>query len=53
MVDLKGKPFKAFEENRAKWAVETCFLCPGAIQYFGPPQVCDTVTKTLQLEHEK
>jgi pyrophosphate--fructose-6-phosphate 1-phosphotransferase len=53
MVDLHGRPFKVFEENRAKWAVETCFLYPGAIQYFGPAQVCDTVTKTLELEHEE
>jgi pyrophosphate--fructose-6-phosphate 1-phosphotransferase len=53
MVDLKDKPFLAFEKNRATWAVETSFLYPGSIQYFGPSQICDTVTKTLQLEHEE
>ncbi|MDR0444621.1 MAG: diphosphate--fructose-6-phosphate 1-phosphotransferase [Treponema sp.] len=53
MVELNGKPFKAFEEKRGVWAEKTSFLYPGAIQYFGPPEVCDSVTKTLLLEHEK
>ena len=50
LVELDGKPFKFFEENREKWAVETCYVYPGAIQYFGPSEVCDTTTKTLALE---
>ncbi|MBR0323865.1 MAG: hypothetical protein IIX06_05175 [Bacteroidales bacterium] len=25
LVELDGAPFKFFEANRAKWAVETCF----------------------------
>ncbi len=50
LVELDGKPFKFFEENRAKWAVETCYVYPGAIQYWGPSEVCDTTTKTLALE---
>ncbi|MDO5131711.1 MAG: diphosphate--fructose-6-phosphate 1-phosphotransferase [Eubacteriales bacterium] len=53
LVELDGAPFKYFAENRAKWAVETCFLYPGAIQYYGPAEVCDTTTKTLALEHQK
>ncbi len=53
LVDLDGAPFKYFEANRAKWAVETCFLYPGAIQYYGPSEVCDATTKTLALEHQK
>ncbi|MDD4083334.1 MAG: diphosphate--fructose-6-phosphate 1-phosphotransferase [Sphaerochaetaceae bacterium] len=52
LVELEGKPFKYFEKNRAKWAEETCFLFPGAIQYFGPSEVCDLVNKTLTLEQE-
>ncbi len=29
-------------------------LCiPGAIQYFGPSEVCDITTLTLQLESKK
>ena len=50
LVELDGKPFKYFEANRDKWAVETCFTYPGAIQYFGPSEVCDRTTVTLALE---
>jgi len=50
LVELDSKPFKYFEANREKWAVETCYVFPGAIQYFGPSEVCDTTTKTLALE---
>ncbi|MBP9995936.1 MAG: diphosphate--fructose-6-phosphate 1-phosphotransferase [Lachnospiraceae bacterium] len=50
LVELDGKPFKFFEANREKWAVETSFTYPGAIQYYGPAEVCDITTKTLALE---
>ena len=50
LVDLNGKPFRYFEERRAQWAVETCYTYPGAIQYYGPAEVCDLTTKTLKLE---
>ena len=50
LVELDGKPFKYFEANREKWAVETCFTYPGAIQYYGPADVCDLTTRTLALE---
>ncbi len=50
LVELDGAPFKYFEANRDKWAVETCFTYPGAIQYFGPSAVCDLTTRTLALE---
>ncbi len=50
LVELDGKPFKFFEANREKWAVETCFTFPGAIQYYGPSEVCDITTRTLALE---
>ena len=53
LVELEGKPFKFFAENRATWAVETCYVYPGAIQYFGPSEVCDTTTQTLALEQGK
>jgi pyrophosphate--fructose-6-phosphate 1-phosphotransferase len=51
LVELDGEPFKAFAAKRESWAVTTSFLFPGAIQYYGPPEVCDLTTKTLQLEH--
>ena len=50
LVELDGKPFQYFAEHRAEWAVETCFTYPGAIQYFGPSEVCDLTTRTLALE---
>jgi pyrophosphate--fructose-6-phosphate 1-phosphotransferase len=53
LVELDGRPFKAFAAARDTWAVETCFLYPGAIQYFGPSEVCNQPTKTLKLEHEE
>lgn len=53
LVDLKGKPFKVFKQNRDKWAIETSYVYPGAIQYYGPPEVCDTTTITLSLEKDK
>ena len=50
LVELDGAPFRFFAEHRAEWAVETCYLYPGAIQYFGPSEVCDLTTRTLVLE---
>ena len=50
LVELDGNPFKFFAANRDLWAVETCYLYPGAIQYYGPAEVCDIVTRTLALE---
>ena len=50
LVELDGKPFKYFEAHRDTWAVETAFTYPGAIQYYGPSDVCDITTRTLALE---
>ena len=50
LVELEGAPFKFFAANRAAWAVETAYVYPGAIQYFGPSEVCDQTTQTLALE---
>ena len=50
LVELDGAPFKFFEANREKWAKETCYVYPGAIQYWGPAEVCDLTTRTLALE---
>lgn len=52
LVELDGKPFKFYEKNRDKWAVETSFVYPGAIQYYGPSEISDRTTITLKLEHE-
>ena len=50
LVELDGAPFKYFEAHRAEWAVETAYTYPGAIQYYGPSEVCDLTTMTLALE---
>ncbi len=52
LVDLNGGPFRKFVEKRDKWAVDTCFIYPGAIQYFGPAEVCDEPSLTLIYEAE-
>ncbi len=53
LVELDGAPFTYFAAHRAEWAEETCFVYPGAIQYFGPSEVCDATTVTLALEQGK
>ena len=50
LVDLNGKPFKTFAAQRDEWKKNTSFIYPGPIQYFGPSEVCDRTTVTLQLE---
>ena len=51
LVRLDGAPFQAFAAQRDTWAKETAYVYPGPIQYFGPTEVCDQPTKTLQLEN--
>lgn len=51
LVDLNGNPFKYFANHRDTWALESDYVFPGPIQFFGPSEVCDRTTKTLQLEH--
>nr|WP_321379571.1 diphosphate--fructose-6-phosphate 1-phosphotransferase [uncultured Bacteroides sp.] len=53
LVKLDGKPFQAFAAKRDEWAINTDYVYPGPIQYFGPTEVCDQPTKTLQLEQSK
>lgn len=53
LVELDGAPFKYFAAHREKWAKDTDYIYPGPIQYWGPTEVCDQTTKTLQLEQAK
>jgi pyrophosphate--fructose-6-phosphate 1-phosphotransferase len=53
LVELDGKPFKTFTTARDVWAVKTSFIFPGAIQYYGPSEICDQPTKTLKLEKSR
>jgi pyrophosphate--fructose-6-phosphate 1-phosphotransferase len=50
LVELDGKPFKFFAQMRNTWAMNDDYLYPGPIQYFGPSEVCDITTDTIQLE---
>ncbi|MGB4414284.1 MAG: diphosphate--fructose-6-phosphate 1-phosphotransferase [Paludibacter sp.] len=53
LVRLDGAPFKYFAAHREDWADEKAsYVYPGPIQYYGPTEVCDLPTKTLQLEKE-
>lgn len=53
LVDLNGRPFQVFAARREEWARKTCYVYPGPVQYWGPSDVCDQVTKTLVLEQEE
>lgn len=53
LVKLDGAPFKFFATNRENWAINTEYVYPGPIQYFGPTEVCDQTTVTLKLEQGK
>jgi pyrophosphate--fructose-6-phosphate 1-phosphotransferase len=50
LVNLNGGPFQLFAAQRNAWAINTAYVYPGPIQYFGPTEVCDQPTKTLQIE---
>ena len=50
LVELDGAPYKYFVSKRGEWALNTLFVYPGPIQYFGPAEVCDQTTETLKLE---
>ncbi|MDD3789748.1 MAG: diphosphate--fructose-6-phosphate 1-phosphotransferase, partial [Petrimonas sp.] len=52
LVELDDAPFKYFASQREKWAIETDYVYPGPIQYFGPTEVCDEPSKTLKLEQK-
>jgi pyrophosphate--fructose-6-phosphate 1-phosphotransferase len=50
LVRLDDAPFKALAKNRDAWAMSESYLYPGPIQYFGPADVTEITTKTLQYE---
>jgi len=52
LVRLDGAPFLKFASKRDDWAMNTCYVYPGPIQYFGPAEVCDQPSLTLRYEHE-
>ena len=52
LVELDGPVFNQLKQNRENWAMNDEYLFPGAIQYFGPTEVCDLKTRTLVLEQQ-
>ncbi len=52
LVRLNGAPFLKFASKRDDWAINTSYVYPGPIQYFGPAEVCDQPTMTLKYEHQ-
>ena len=50
LVELEGKPFKELVANRSKWELENDYVYQGSIQYFGPSEIVDKRTRTLELE---
>jgi diphosphate-dependent phosphofructokinase len=51
LVELDSPTFLDFAKHRDAWAKSTSFVFAGPIQYFGPSEVCDQTTFTLQFEH--
>ena len=50
LVDLDGKAFLQFKSKRDKWAISESYIYPGSIQYYGPPELSDSVTQTLKID---
>lgn len=49
-VDLQGVPFKTFSQHRERWILEDDYRNSGPIQFFGPSELSDSITLTLELE---
>ena len=41
LVDLEGAMYNHYLKESPKWALDDQYLCPGPIQYFGPPSVTE------------
>jgi pyrophosphate--fructose-6-phosphate 1-phosphotransferase len=50
LVLTDREPFLTFAAARDRWAIEDEYLYPGAVQYFGPAEVCGSPTRSLLLE---
>lgn len=53
LVELDAAPFQEYAAHRDDWAVNTSFVYPGPIQYYGPSEVCDATTETIRLESKQ
>ncbi len=50
LVQLDNAAFAHFEASRDAWAINDDYVYPGPIQYFGPSELCDQHTITMDLE---
>jgi pyrophosphate--fructose-6-phosphate 1-phosphotransferase len=50
LVLTDREPFLTFAAARERWAAADEYLYPGAIQYFGPEEVCSRPSVSLRLE---
>lgn len=50
LVDLHGAPFSKLLEKREEWKIEDDYLYPGPIQFFGPEEISESITITLEKE---
>ena len=47
LVELSGKPFMMWQEMQKQCRLQTSYRYPGAIQYFGIPELVEATTITL------
>ena len=50
LVDLKAKPFETFAQQRLGWEENDDYINPGPMQFFGSPELTESVPLTLKLE---
>lgn len=47
LVDMKGKSFVNYQLNKIAWEIKDSYRFPGPIQYFGEPEITDSVPHIL------
>lgn len=47
LINLKGKAYQQFKNESARWAIEDDYRFPGPIQFFGSPDLADSVPLSI------